>query len=240
MRPPIRIAVTFWILSLAATPVGEASVGQSPPLSDGGAKQIAAPASSTIDAFVCSGTPEHGIRYTDANALGPGALPRLVQILADQEKKDCWANTVCVISAINAEQSYETLRGFVWDRFSGEVDEPTFRALESAVVTIGFTSPSQPKLAMDFLEQGADPQHWKALPWHYPGQNSSVLQERFSRMCIMGLGYCSDPRSQSILLRMLDKPYGQRHHSSIQSALRTQRAVAAQGLYEYERAAARR
>jgi hypothetical protein len=123
----------------------------------------------------------------------------------------------------------------VWDRFRGNVDEPTFRALKAATVTVGFTCPSQPKLVIDYLELGTDPDYWKGLPWTYSGKDPAEIRNTFSRACIHGLSYCSDPRARSILLGLLNKPYGQSRQVTIRSALKTQESVAAQGLYEYKR-----
>ncbi len=159
------------------------------------------------------------------------------RILADEGMRHCWENAICIVSAIGSPDSYEILRGFVWDRFRGEVDEPTFGALEAATVTIGFTCPSRPAVVMAYLEQGANPQRWKELPWHYSKLGSAEMRERLSMFCIHGLSYCSDAKARSILLSLLHKPYARRHREAIRSSLKVQSKVAAMGLYEYERAA---
>ena len=93
---------------------------------------------------------------------------------------------------------------------------------------------------MTYLEQGANPERWKGLPWRYPGEQAEVTRDRFSRFCIHGLSYCAEPRAQTILGAMLGKPYGKGHAGDIRSALKVQKRVMAVGLHEYEKAATER
>lgn len=145
------------------------------------------------------------------------------------------ANAICAVSAISSVESFGILRDFVWARFQGEVDEATFKALEAAIVTMGFTSLSQGPLVIEYLEKGANPDHWTGLPWSYSGVDPVEMQERFSRFCIHGLGYCSGPWARGVLLELLGKPYGKKLEHSIRSSLKTQESVTTLGLYEYER-----
>jgi len=193
-----------------------------------------APQDSVVEAFTCNNY-IHGVPYVAANGLGSAAVPHLRRILQDENSKSCWVNAICVISAIGSPESFAILQSFVWNRFRGEVDEPTYRALEAATLTIGYTCTSQPGLVIDYLERGANPQRWDSLPWHFTGIEPAELRDSFSNFCIYGLSYCSDPKARSILLNLLDKPYAKGKSARIQSALKTQEKVSAQGLYEYKR-----
>ncbi len=187
----------------------------------------------SVEMFVCRQY-HHGIPYSEAQSLGAEAVSTLSALIEDPSKKQCWGNAIAVVAAIGSPESYEILRRFVWERFRGEVDEPTYDALESAVATMGFASLGQPSLVAAYLENGADPRYWSRLPWHYPAVGRERTQRLFSRFSIHGLGFCSNPRARSALLRLKDKPYAPEQEATIRASLRTNEEVTRVGLRAYQ------
>ena len=187
----------------------------------------------SVETFVCRQY-IHGMPYSEAHSLGAKAIPILSALIEDPSRKQCWANAIAVVAVIGSPESYEILRRFMWERFRGEVDEPTYDALESAVATMGFASLGQPSLVAAYLESGADPKHWSRLPWHYPTVGRERTQRAFSLFSIHSLGFCSNPRARSALLRLKDKPYAPGQEANIRASLRTNEEVTRVGLRAYQ------
>jgi hypothetical protein len=76
-----------------------------------------------------TGSYVHGLPYDKARALGPLALPVLEKLLRDPSMKRDWTNVVTAIAYVGDPQGYRLLRDFLWNRFTGEVDNATWRAL---------------------------------------------------------------------------------------------------------------
>ena len=95
----------------------------------------------------------HSVPYVEAHQLGPRALPILIKLFEDPKYKASWANIALTISYVGEPEGFEAIRSFIMDRFHGEVDLETFRALIAAHTTLGPLAARSPA-ALRYLMNG--------------------------------------------------------------------------------------
>ncbi|MGE5180350.1 MAG: hypothetical protein ACM3PF_14785 [Bacteroidota bacterium] len=169
----------------------------------------------------------HGLPYEDAHRLGTSALPRLAEILADTTLRPHWANATAAVGAIGGPRAFHMLRSFIWDRFSGPVDQPTYWALTGAVSVLGFTCGPSDSRVVALLEAHAAPEQWSDVRWSW----GSLTKTRalLTKLAIYDLGYCGTAGAREALLRLARNP---RHHEQagmIASALHLHEEVVKAG-----------
>lgn len=174
----------------------------------------------------------HGVPYEQAHALGREALPVLQEILADSLETGNWATACATIGSIGEPEGFPILHGFVWQRFKGDVDETTLRALSSAQQCIGLLASNSPA-TIDYLSQGADPGFWTTLPWSSPRHTQEKLGLLFARLSISGLGYVDNPRARAELVRIRGQERLPILRREAEAALAASDSVEARGLPAY-------
>ena len=144
----------------------------------------------------------YGMPTTNPRQMGPDAVPILEKLLRESEEKRSWLQVVTALAFIGLPSSYDSLRSFIWTRFSGPVDAETFRALFRAQATLGAFSGSRPDV-IDSLVQSTNPDSWVALPWSYRTKDLGVLMAGRS---IYALSTIADGKAVAALERMERNP----------------------------------
>lgn len=178
-------------------------------------------------------TPEynHGMSRLRARRLGSRALPMLVGMLQDHSMKPSWHKIVSAIGFIGDTAYFDTLHAFVWERFSGQVDEATYAAASQVQVVLNVMATSSPRV-LAYLIQGCDPTFWNDLPWHVHFQSRQSLALSMSQLSLQALGYTDSEEAQRFLEGMrqqtLPRPLagGVRSASEINSKVRERGFVA--------------
>jgi hypothetical protein len=202
------------------------------------AASAAPPADSALIAFI---TPmyHHGLPYGKGRAFGPRAIPTLERLLRDEAYKRQWPNIVLTIGFIADVRSFEILRAFTWERFRGEIDGPTFAAMQevpSAMGCIVGARRQAPEVVI-YLERGCDPKTWRRLPWTQGNLSAEDGWFVLSKRCVSGLSWTGTAETDRFLHDLSAKPYDQRHRSVVQSALERNRKILKVGLPAYIEAA---
>lgn len=97
----------------------------------------------------------HGIEYLQANALGPDAIPILLEILGDESLEEYWVNTVVTLGFIEDSSALEPLIEFLYSR-QGEVGIRTVRALSAVPFAVGCIASNGSPEAFAFLSDGTE------------------------------------------------------------------------------------
>jgi hypothetical protein len=182
----------------------------------------------------------HGFPYAEVHALGRPAIPYIKAMLSSEANKKHWPNLVTAIGVISRESSFPYLRSLLLERFSGTVDEETFRTLASVPFSMGVLRTSDSLQIRDLLTRGADPAFWQRLQWqtvHFRDRGS--LEYYFSKQCINALGYSGSPSVGRTLEGMRARPRDPRQRLVIESAIRTNDQISHLGLEAYFRAGER-
>jgi len=177
---------------------------------------------------------QHGLPFGRTQDLGPAALPTFHAVLRDPNSSQLWANAASAIGILADTTSFDTLRSFVWDRFSGEVDTRTYKALLVAQANIGPMAASSPR-ALSYLEQTCRPKAWRKLAWQHGPRSGEALWQVMSEMSIQALSLSNSPRAKAILeeLRGVDPPLVDRAY--LDEAIATNQKVRSLGLREFMR-----
>jgi len=171
-----------------------------------------------------------GLPYAQARALGPSAVPVLQGILLDTAFKGSWPRMVETIAYVGSPESFSVLRDFMWHKFSGVVDDDTFRALIAVPGVLGIIPDSAGIGVTDYLEKGANPAFWDSLPWRERVYSRHQLSVLLSKLSINGLGLIPSPRAANILARLSNRPYADSQVSNITEAVENNKEVRAKGL----------
>jgi hypothetical protein len=178
----------------------------------------------------------HGIPYEEARSLGPQALAELEQMLSDPSMKAHWARIVTMIAYIGAPRSFRILKSFTWERFSGTVDDETWRALLLVPNVMGAIPDAPGAPVSEYLERGTNPAFWDSLPWterlhaRY-GDLSLVL----SKVSINGLAATGTRRAALALAKLRDKPYSKRQVPTIMEGIKVNEEISRIGIAEYQK-----
>jgi hypothetical protein len=178
------------------------------------------------------GSWEHGIPYTEARAFGPEALPYLREWLKADPLREQWTTIVWMIGYIGQPEDFETLREFLEDRFTGEVDGATFNALISAIHVMGHVAVSSDK-AMAYLRSATNPNYFQKIKWTHETSDVRDLHVLLSKLAINALGTTGRPEAEQILKDIQRKPYDKRQLGNVALGLEIYRGIATQGRVAY-------
>lgn len=161
----------------------------------------------------------HGFPAEEFLELGGSPFPMLEPMLADSALKDYWPNIVLAIGYSTSRLAFPLLRSFLWDRFRGEVDFATLRALGSVPTAMGCLTTPDSSEVLAFLERGTDPKTWGGLPWWSPRfETRDDLCFYFSKLSVSGLGYSEYATAGAILRRLESGPPDPRLSFVVKSA----------------------
>jgi hypothetical protein len=174
----------------------------------------------------------HSVPYARAHQLGPRALPVLIKLFEDPKYKGSWASIALTISYIGEPEGFGAIRSFIMDRFHGEVDSETFRALVAAQSTLGPLAAHSPA-ALRYLMNGVDPHYWRELPWTFQTYQGAVRDVAMSRWSITALSLTGTPEAGSLLKKLNRKPYSEMQRDVIADGLARHKEVSAKGIEKY-------
>ena len=69
--------------------------------------------------------------YSETHSLGRESIPILKSMLSDPSEKERWPRIVGTIAYVGVPESFVVLRDFMWNRFSGVVDDDTSEGVNS-------------------------------------------------------------------------------------------------------------
>lgn len=116
----------------------------------------------------------HGINYQTAKALGPTAIPYLVEMLNVPQQKEFWVNIIVTLGFIEDSSAFDALVMYL-ESCRGAVDEYTFRALISVPFAIGCIASNGDPGAMRYLINLVDASASAPLVWSFQGQDCRRL-----------------------------------------------------------------
>ena len=175
----------------------------------------------------------HGVPSGQSRRLGIQALPILSRLLRDEAEKPYWLNIIQTIGPIGDTAYFDTLRAFVWNRFQGDLDLLTFKALMLAQANLG-TIANRSSRAVIYLSTHADPSAWSSLPWHYGAYQGARLGVQMTLSSIDALSYVNDPAVATMLLQLQAEPPAPEQVANISEGLRRNAAIRRIGLLEYQ------
>lgn len=184
---------------------------------------------STLVAFV-HGSWEHGIPYTEARTF-VAELPRLRAWLKADSMRSSWATIVIMIGYIGQPEDFNTLKDFLENRFTGEVDDPAFQAGISSVAVLGHIAISS-KPAMSYLKSGTNPAFFRHVRWTY-GAPSKELHLLLSKLAINALSSTGTAEAEKVLVELLKKPYDDAQHYNITEGIERNRRIMVVGRETY-------
>jgi hypothetical protein len=187
---------------------------------------------STVVQFI-GRTYFHGVPYEDAAQLGPSAFPTLQRMLEDPANAEHWSRIAAAVGVLGVPESFETLRSFVWRKFRGPVDEPTFRALLIAQASIGYIPPTSDKRVVEYLASCVNPMFWMRLPWTFGNLSAPQLSLILSKQSINALSYTGTTEADSVLAWLADHPYAKQQGPNVSEGLPRNRDIRAKGLLKY-------
>ena len=174
----------------------------------------------------------HGLPGEAARELGPSAVPVLERLMRDDGFKRHWSKVAETLASIGLPETFDTLRAFVWDRFHGPIDPPTFHAVFAAQVSMWRLSATRPSV-VDYLERCADPNFWSTVPWTSPPAPQRSTRFAMSQVSITGLSCIATARAMSILDRLRQNPPDPAQLSNITEGIARQQRVLNKG-YEVQ------
>ncbi len=121
----------------------------------------------------------NGIDYAQARALGPDAIPYLVEQLNDPEQKEFWVNIIVTIGFIEDSSAISPLKDFL-ETTVGEVDVFTLRALLSVPFAIGCIASSGERESLNYLETWVDTPDVPPASWSYQNKDVRALLSEFA------------------------------------------------------------
>jgi hypothetical protein len=188
-----------------------------------------------VDGLITS-RPFHGLRYEDARALGPEAIPILRARLHDPNYEGFRSDICSAICMIGAPEGYPILRAFIWDRGKNlypNLGEPrpciAPMVAQSGMGLIAKNSDD----ALKYLMQGTNPAYWDSLPWHCSdGGNTRRLMVNHS---IIALTYTERVEARAHLVKISDSGQSEEVRSRAQRAVARFDEIKKLGYAEYVR-----
>ena len=177
------------------------------------------------------GSWEHGVPYAEARAFGPDALPYLRTWLKADALQE-WSTIVWMIGYIGQPEDFATLRDFLENRFSGEVDGPTFDALLSAIHVMGHIAVSSDE-AMSYLRSATNPSFFQNIRWTHDTSDVQDLRVLLSKLAINALSSTGRPEAERTLKDLQNKPYDPRQRDNVSEGLARHKAIVAKGRLQY-------
>ncbi len=176
----------------------------------------------------------HGVPYEPAHDLGPTVVPFLSDMLQDERQKDNWATITSTIAFIGSPESFGILHDFIWARFRGEIDLPTFQAIGAAQAGMGHLAASDTTRVLRYLIQSSDPAYWNGIPWTCGERTLPQLGTLFSKLSIMALAFTGSSEALRALQNLREKPYSPDLSPTIELSISRFQQVMVKGLSEYE------
>jgi HEAT repeat protein len=140
----------------------------------------------------------NGIDYSLAHALGPEAVPYLLELLADPGEREFWVNIIVTLGFIEDPAALPALVTFL-EGAAGEVDIYTFRALLSVKYAIGCIAGAGDSPALQYLLGWADDPDSPPVAWSYQNKNGrELLYER----SLMALAVSGRPEAKARLTQL--------------------------------------
>jgi len=136
-----------------------------------------------------------GIQYTQAKALGPGAVPYLVKLLNTPAEKEFWVNIIVTLGFIEDSSAADALISFL-DNAQGEVDVSTFRALLSVPFAIGSIASTGDSNTLSYLVNKVAA---GGARWSFKGKNIDNL---IAEQAVVGLAVSGLPQAKSKLIEI--------------------------------------
>lgn len=140
----------------------------------------------------------HGVPYSVARKLGPSAVGPLCAMLRDINYKKRWSAIAQALAMIGTPATFDSLRAFVWDRFSGVVEGYTLKALIDAHGSICYVAGARPEV-LQYLMRSSDPAEWTNLPWRRERGMESLVQA-LCEISINGIGTIPSAEARNFLL----------------------------------------
>ncbi|HKO22438.1 MAG TPA: hypothetical protein VJX91_07270 [Candidatus Eisenbacteria bacterium] len=142
-----------------------------------------------------------------------------------------------IVSAINFIQDpagFHIVRDFLFNRFEGDVDQPTFEALYSVVASMGPLA-ARSDSALQFLVSGTDPSYWTRVHWKDPHVKTGAEYQHvwLSTLSIMQLGLSGRPEAVPVLNELMKRPYSKAQTDALKEAIQLQREVEGVGPDRY-------
>jgi hypothetical protein len=178
----------------------------------------------------------HGMPPSLPQALGPGAVRYLEEVLEDTTAKKYWFNAAAMTGDIGSKRSFRVLRRFVWNRFRGPVDGATLRALIIAQSSMSGIVPEVEPRAEEYLWHGANPAYWDSLPWLSGNRTRRDMGVILSQISITSLGWIGSKRCEDWLEALSKRPFHPRQRGTIAEALAHARGIRRMGREAYFRA----
>jgi len=183
MTPSIRV-VTLIVVAVALVAVTGPALAETPP-----------PLAAAVDHLVLRHH-IHGILYADAHALGPEAIPRLLEILGDPGLEPFWVNTVVTLGFVESSLAREELLSFLLEE-RGEVEGHAFRALAAVPFALGCIASSGDREALAALEAMVD--GTRVYPWSY---RTTDVVRLLAQKAVVGLAVSGRVDAVAVLDRL--------------------------------------
>ncbi len=174
----------------------------------------------------------HALPRNAARTLGPAAVPILENLLRDERFKGQWRNVVEALAIIGTPATFDTLRAFVWNRFTGKVDRPTSGALFVAQVTMWSLASTRPDV-LDYLSRCANPQFWRNVPWTWSYGPEEGFGLVMSEVSINGISCLTSHKALEVLENIRQHPYDPNQAGNIKEGLARQREILRVGYDAY-------
>ncbi len=136
-----------------------------------------------------------GIPYSEAHALGPEALPYLLELLENPEIKIFWTNVVVTIGFIEDPSAVDPLIDFL-ERAEGEVDGASFRALLSVPYALGCIAAGGGDRSIAYLAGTIAGSGNTAIRWQF---RDKPVHDLVAEYAVMGLAVSGRPEARQLL-----------------------------------------
>jgi hypothetical protein len=177
---------------------------------------------------------DHGVPYSDSRAFGVEALPYLHTWLRSDALRPHWSTIVWMIGYIGEPADFDSLRAFLEERFTGEVDEETFGALLSAVHVLGHIAVRSTP-AMTYLRAGTNPAFFSRIRWSHRSASGSTVRLLLSKLAINAISSTGTPEAEQALKELEQSPHSDRQIFNITEGLARHKEISRRGRAEYFR-----
>ena len=143
----------------------------------------------------------HGLPRLEARAVGSPGLPILAGLLREGAYWGKWHSVAATIGFIGSPAYFDTLRDFIWARFQGAIDFPTFQAIRQAQSALGAMATISPQVR-EYLEATSNPEAWDALPWTSRADSRQAVSTMMAKMTITSISYTDSEWAAALLARI--------------------------------------
>ncbi len=143
----------------------------------------------------------HGIQYVQAKALGPAAVPYLIDLLDNPDEKEFWVNIIVTLGFIEDSAALAPLISFLSDAHA-EVDSFTFRALLSVPFAVGCIASNGDSRALGYLLDNLSPSASRSAQWSFQGKK---IDQLLMEQSVTGLAVSGRPEARAELLKLKEE-----------------------------------